>query len=224
MKILIFYILLIFIWNLPVDQKSIPSGFVYVNEVIPDIELEIRYAGSNNFIGKPIDGYEEKTAILSSPAAQALKAVQQELKNQGYCLKIYDAYRPQRAVDQFVAWAKVKEDTLMKQKFYPNVPKNQLFNLGYIASRSGHSRGSTVDLTLIDAETGKEIDMGGNYDFFGEVSHHNSNLITPQQKKNREILKNTMAKYGFAAYFREWWHYTYKPEAFPDTYFDFVVE
>lgn len=224
MKILLVIILFLFTGMLSENQQSLPEGFVYVQEIIPDINLEMRYAGENNFIGKPINGYNDETAILSRPAAMALKKVQEDLKDRGYCLKIFDAYRPQRAVDQFVAWAKVKEDTLMKREYYPDVPKNQLFNLGYIASRSGHTRGSTVDLTLIDASTGEEIDMGGKYDFFGERSHHNTGSITAGQKKNREILKNTMVKYGFAPYFREWWHYTYQPEAFPNTYFNFEIE
>jgi D-alanyl-D-alanine dipeptidase len=181
------------------------------------------YAGSNNFIGKPIEGYMKPKAILTKPAAEALKKVQAELENQGYCLKIFDAYRPQRAVDHFIEWAVKPGDTLMKNQFYPEVIKKELFNLGYLASRSGHSRGSTLDLTLIDVKSGKEVDMGGNYDFFGEISHHKYSGITPKQKKNRELLKKAMTKYGFRPYAKEWWHYTFQPEPFPDTYFDFVV-
>ena len=147
-------------------QNQLPEGFVYVKELIPDIVLDIRYAGSHNFVGKPIRGYKQPSAILSKPATEALHEVQQELENVGYCLKIFDAYRPQRAVNHFMEWAKTENDTLMKREFYPDIDKKDLFDLGYIATKSGHSRGSTVDLTLIDANTGEELNMGGTYDFF----------------------------------------------------------
>lgn len=206
------------------QNGKLPEGFVYVQERIPDVVLEMRYAENNNFIGKPITGYNKPVAILSKPAAEALKLVQQELKNQGFCLKIFDAYRPQQAVNEFITWARDPEDTLRKQEFYPEVDKRNLFNYGYISTRSGHSRGSTIDLTLVDANTGKEVDMGGSYDFFGDISHHNNSDITPEQKQNRELLKNVMAKHGFYPYMQEWWHYTFRPEPFPETYFDFPVE
>lgn len=206
-------------------QKSkLQEGFVYVKEKIPDVVLEMRYAGNNNFMGKPISGYNKPMAILSKPAAEALYLVQQELKNEGFCLKIFDAYRPQQAVDEFITWARDPGDTLMKQEYYPDVDKRNLFNYGYISTRSGHSRGSTIDITLIDANTGKEVDMGGSYDFFGEISHHNSPEITAEQKQNRELLKKVMAKHGFYPYMQEWWHYTFRPEPYPDTYFNFAVE
>src|SRR5690606_20008665 len=165
---------------LPVSaqQKQLPQGFSYLHEVIPDIVLEVRYAGTNNFLGTPVEGYKTEKIILSTPAARALNKVQQELKSLGYCLKVFDGYRPQRAVNHFISWAKVSEDTVKKQQFYPDVEKKDLFNLGYISSRSGHSRGSTVDLTIVDYNTGKEMDMGGPYDFFGELSHHNYSKIT----------------------------------------------
>lgn len=204
--------------------KNLPDGFVYIKDVIPDVVLDIRYAGNNNFIGEPIKGYMEARAIISEPAAEALKKVQQDLKQEGYGLKVFDAYRPQRAVNHFIEWAEDPADTLKKREFYPDVDKNDLFELGYIASRSGHSRGSTIDLTIIDADTKKELDMGGPYDLFGEISHHDSTEVTSEQKQNRELLKNTMMKYGFQPYAQEWWHYTYQPEPYPDTYFDFVVE
>lgn len=223
-KIFCFYILLLILTPHFGQEKGLPEGFVYVKDLIPDVVTEMRYTGNNNFIGRPIRGYNEQVVILSSPAATALKNVQEDLKKRGYCLKIFDAYRPQRAVNNFMEWAKDVDDTIMKQKFYPAVDKKDLFNLGYIASRSGHSRGSTVDLTIIDATTGKELDMGSSYDLFGEISHHDSPKVTPQQKKNRELLKNTMKKYGFTPYAQEWWHYTYQPEPFPETYFDFEVE
>lgn len=205
-------------------QKELPKGFVYLHDIIPDIALEVRYAGENNFMGKPVDGYKEETVILTSQAAEALEKVQQELKSLGYCLKIFDGYRPQRAVNHFISWAGVSMDTLKKRQFYPDVDKKDLFRLGYISTRSGHSRGSTVDLTIIDLETGNEIDMGGPYDFFGELSHHNYRDISEGQKNNRALLKRIMMKHGFQPYAQEWWHYTYQPEPFPNTYFDFVVE
>lgn len=206
------------------QQNGLPDNFVYVKDVIPDIVLDIRYAGRNNFVGKPIEGYKQPRAILSKPAAKALEKVQQELADIGLCIKVFDAYRPQRAVSQFISWAKDRGDTLMKQQFYPQVEKKNLFRYGYIASRSGHSRGSTVDITLIDAETGQEVDMGGTYDFFGEISHHYTSRISEQQKNNRQLLKSIMRRHGFVSYTKEWWHYTYQPEPFPETYFDFIVK
>jgi D-alanyl-D-alanine dipeptidase len=205
-------------------QNQLPEGFVYVKELIPDIALDIRYAGSHNFVGKPIRGYKQPRAILSKPAADALHEIQQELENVGYCLKIFDAYRPQRAVNHFMEWAKIENDTLMKREFYPDIDKKDLFDLGYIATKSGHSRGGTVDLTLIDANTGEELNMGGSYDFFGEISHYDTSQITLAQKQNRELLKRTMSKHGFRPYPQEWWHYTLRMEPHPDTYFDFEVE
>lgn len=206
------------------QENDLPEGFVYLDEEIPGVVYEIRYAGEDNFIGRPVNGYEREQAILSRPAAEALAKVQEELIKKDYMLKVFDAYRPQRAVDQFIEWAREKSDTLMKPEFYPNVDKKDLFSLGYIASKSGHSRGSTVDLTLIHAGTCKEVDMGSSYDFFGEISNHDAPGITAEQKKNRRVLKNIMRKYGFRPYAEEWWHYTYTPESFPDTYFDFPVK
>ncbi len=206
------------------QEYNLPPGFVYIDEAIPDIILDVRYAGENNFLGAPVTGYNREKVILSNPAAQALKKVQEELRTKGYCLKIFDGYRPQRAVNHFINWAKDSGDTLMKQQFYPDVDKKDLFNLGYISTRSGHSRGSTIDLTIVDSNTEKEVDMGGDYDFFGELSHHNYQDLTGVQKKNRALLKGVMMKYGFQPYSQEWWHYTYQPEPYPDTYFDFVVE
>ncbi|CAM4092536.1 M15 family metallopeptidase [Gillisia limnaea] len=225
MKRFLFLIIISFSLNLSFGQeKNLPSGFVYVKEMIPDIVLEMRYAGNHNFIGKPINGYQQPKAILTTAAAEALKKVQIELENQGYCLKIFDAYRPQRAVNHFIEWARNPKDAIMKATFYPGIDKKDLFSLGYISTRSGHSRGSTVDLTLIDANTGEEINMGGSYDFFGEISHHDSTQITLEQKEKRELLKQTMSKHGFRSYLQEWWHYTLRIEPYPDTYFDFEVE
>lgn len=207
-----------------VKAQELPEGFVFIDEVIPDVIYEIRYAGDHNFVGKPINGYENAQAILSRPATEALAKVQKELIQKDFMLKIFDAYRPQRAVNHFMEWAKDENDTLMKQEFYPEVAKKDLFQRGYIATKSGHSRGSTVDLTMIKVSDCENVYMGGTYDFFGEISHHNTTQITKQQKKNREILRLTMRKYGFRSYSEEWWHYTYGMEPYPDTYFDFPVK
>ncbi|MCB7479661.1 M15 family metallopeptidase [Christiangramia sediminis] len=204
--------------------QEIPEGFVYIDEVIPDVVCEIRYAGENNFVGKPITGYENPRAILSKPAAKALAKVQNELIQKDYMLKIFDAYRPQRAVNHLMEWARDEGDTLKKAEFYPEVAKKDLFQLGYIATRSGHSRGSTVDLTMIRVSDCKNVDMGSTYDFFGEISHHNTSQISEDQKGNRELLRLTMRKYGFRSYSEEWWHYTYNMEPYPNTYFDFPVK
>ena len=206
------------------QKNNLPEGFVYVKEVIPDIQVDLRYAGTHNFIGRPLPGYNEAEVILTKQAAEALKKVQLELEDQGYCLKIFDAYRPQKAVNYFMEWARKPEDTLAKREFYPNIDKRNLFELGYIATRSGHSRGSTLDLTLIDANTLEEVDMGGTYDYFGEVSHLNSANISEQQRKNRDLLKKTMSKHGFRSYSEEWWHYTLRREPFSATYFDFNID
>lgn len=201
-----------------------PEGFVYVHELIPKVEYDIRYAGKHNFIGKPIRGYHSPVALLTRPAAEALRKVQQSVMEAGYHLKVFDAYRPQHSVDHFIEWAGDSDDVLMKNEFYPEVDKDDLFDLGYIAARSGHTRGSTIDLTLVDSETGKELDMGSPYDFFDDISHHGTKDITADQEANRMILKTVMEKHGFNAYPEEWWHYSLDEEPFPETYFDFPVK
>lgn len=203
---------------------ELPKGFVYLDNVIPGIMIELRYAGSNNFVGHPVDGYESERCIMSAEAANALKQAQNELKKFGLGLKIFDAYRPQRAVDHFVRWAADTSDTKMKSQYYPQVKKSELFARGYIAARSGHSRGSTVDLTLIDLATGDELDMGSPWDFFDEQSHTRYANISGQARANRMLLNAVMLKCGFSEYKYEWWHFTLKNEPFPETYFDFVVE
>ena len=200
-----------------------PEGFVYLSDIAPPIKQEVRYAGRDNFVGQPIDGYLSGTIILSKPAARALVKVQEELRKANLSLKVYDAYRPQRAVDNFVSWARNASDTLMKRQYYPNVPKSELFKRGFIASKSGHTRGSTVDLTLIDLNTGEECDMGGPYDFFGPLSHHDYGALSTEQRSNRKFLKSIMSTHGFRSYSKEWWHYTLRGEPHPDTYFDFEV-
>ncbi|SHG63178.1 D-Ala-D-Ala dipeptidase vanX. Metallo peptidase. MEROPS family M15D [Salegentibacter echinorum] len=224
MKFKLFFLLLLLAFGITAQEQVMPRDFVYVKEVIPDIVLEIRYAGENNFTGKPVNGYNKPVAILNKPTAKALAAVQEDLMEEGYCLKIFDAYRPQRAVNSFIAWSREPGDTIAKQDFYPNLQKKNLFNLGYIATKSGHSRGSTVDLTIIDAHTHKEMDMGGTYDFFGKISHHNTEDISKKQKANRAFLKRLMMKNGFRPYAEEWWHYTLRNEPYPNSYFDFPVE
>ncbi len=203
---------------------DLPEGFCYVQDEIPGIHRELRYWTSENFIGRPIDGYERPVPILTCAATYALSDVESELNKQGLGLLIYDGYRPQRAVDHFVRWARDTRDTLQKNAYYPAVPKSKLFEQGYISSRSGHTRGSTVDLTIIELDTEEPLDMGGPYDFFGELSHHSYPHITDAQKANRTLLKSTMSKHGFRPYSKEWWHYTLRGEPFADQYFDFVVE
>lgn len=199
------------------------SDFVQVTDVDPDVILEIRYYSTYNFVGDRIDGYEEPTALLTKEAANALKEVSEELKEKGYRLKIYDAYRPQNAVQHFVRWSKDKDDTRMKDYFYPELDKSVLFDQGYIMNHSGHSRGSTVDLTLFDEKTGKELDMGGTFDYFGQRSHPNYKNITDEQYQNRMILREAMMNHGFKPLDEEWWHFTLEDEPYNDTYFTFPV-
>lgn len=206
------------------QSQELPKGFSYVRDIAPTIQQELRYCNHNNFVGVPINGYEENVLITSTLTAQALKKVQDELLKKGFSLKVYDAYRPQTAVNHFVKWARVMNDTLMKQQYYPKINKRYLFKLGYIASKSGHSRGSSVDLTIVNLETGKELDMGSPYDFFGLQSHITFENITEDQKKNRRILQQVMKKYGFRPYTNEWWHFTLRNEPFPKTYFDFPIK
>lgn len=218
------------------------SNFVVITEVVPDAILEIRYYSTYNFVGARIDGYLEPTALLTRQAADSLKVVSDELKAQGYRLKIYDAYRPQMGVDHFMRWGDDINDTLMKPYFYPDVPRDSLFDLGYIARRSGHSRGSTIDLTLFDMNTEKEVDMGGTFDWFGSESHPDfggnpetgeytgicnspsDRTITAEQFENRMILRRAMLRHGFKPYDEEWWHFTLINEPYPDTYFTFPVK
>ena len=205
------------------DSQNNNTDFVLVSEYVPDAILEIRYYSTYNFVGDRINGYEEPVALITKDAAIALKAVSDDLKAKGYRLKIYDAYRPQKAVTHFMNWAKDLNDARMKEYFYPDLDKSVLFDKGYIAEKSGHSRGSTVDLTLFDMKTGKEVDMGGTFDFFGELSHPDYKNITKEQYNNRMILREAMIAHGFKPLNEEWWHFTLKDEPYPDTYFDFPV-
>jgi D-alanyl-D-alanine dipeptidase len=224
LKQLVFLFLVSTSTTLLSQNQILPKNFVYLTDVDSSIKSELRYISDNNFIGKPIDGYINKTVIISTPTASALKKVQEKLAPFNLSLKIFDAYRPQQAVNHFVRWAKVLNDTLMKQQYYPKVPKSQLFKLGYIASKSGHTRGSTVDLTIIDLATGKELDMGSPYDYFGTVSHPLQKKLSKTQRANRLLLRNLMLSNGFKPYENEWWHFTLKNEPFPKTYFNFPIK
>jgi len=199
------------------------SGFVVLSEYVPSIVQEIRYYSTYNFIGDRIDGYEEPCALMTKEGARALKAVSNELNVRGYRLKVFDAYRPVAAVKHFVLWGIEDTDVRMKPYFYPTLEKQELFEKGYIASRSSHSRGSTVDLTLLDMQTGKELDMGSPFDLFSEVSHPDCRSVTEEQYANRMLLQGAMVRNGFAPIDCEWWHFTLQDEPFPDTYFEFPV-
>ena len=199
------------------------SGFVSIGEVIPDVLLDIRYYSSFNFIGERIDGYEEPVALLTREAAQALKAASDEAKKRGLRLKIFDAYRPQKAVDHFVRWAKDPGDIRMKPFFYPELEKKDIIPQHYIAEHSGHSRGSTVDLTLFDMATQQDLDMGGTFDWFGEKSHPDYAGAGEAQHANRMLLQSLMVKHGFRSLDSEWWHFTLENEPWPDTFFTFPV-
>lgn len=204
--------------------ESDSSEFVLLTDYVPDAILEIRYYSTYNFVGERIDGYEQPCALLTKKAAVALAEVAKDLKEQGYRLKIYDAYRPQKAVDHFVRWAKDVNATEMKPYFYPELSKDVLFPQDYIMEKSGHTRGSTLDLTIFDMAKGKEVDMGGTFDYFGERSHPDyQGDLTAEQIANRNILRDAMMKHGFEPLHSEWWHFTLANEPFPDTYFTFPV-
>ncbi len=219
-----------------IDPAADDSQFVTLTDVIPDAILEIRYFGTYNFVGARIDGYLAPIAMMTRQAADSLHAVSDDVKALGYRLKIYDAYRPQMAVDHFVRWAEDVNDTLMRTYFYPNVPKDELFEREYIMAHSGHTRGSTVDLTLFDMNTEKELDMGGTFDWFGVESHPDfggnpdtgeytpNSGITAEQFAHRMILRRAMLAHGFKPMDTEWWHFTLRDEPFPDTYFTFPVK
>ena len=205
------------------DVTMDPSGFVVLADYVPHLVQEIRYYSTYNFIGERIDGYEEPCALLTKEAARALKSVSNEMIVRGYRLKVFDAYRPARAVKHFVMWGIEDQDVRMKPYFYPELQKQELFARGYIASQSGHSRGSSVDLTLLDMSTGKEVDMGSPFDYFSEASHPDYKGITQEQYDNRMMLQRVMVRGRFVPIDCEWWHFTLNNEPYPDTYFDFPV-
>lgn len=207
-----------------IDVKNRPDTFVSLQSVIPNLVIELRYFSSNNFMGRPVDGYHDNVVYMTAPAASALKAVQEDLAADGLGLKVFDAYRPQTAVNNFIRWAADDSDTLMKQQYYPSLNKDELFPGGYIAERSGHSRGSTIDLTVVRLADSQELDMGSPYDFFDEVSWPSNTSITQPQLANRLTLRDVMVKHGFMPIRTEWWHFTLEGEPYPDVFFDFPVE
>ena len=199
------------------------SDFVLVSDYVPAVIQEIRYHSTYNFVGDRVDGYEQPCAILTKEAARALKEISNKLNVMGYRIKVFDAYRPATAVRHFTLWGVDDLDLRMKPFFYPDLEKQELVRKGYIASKSSHSRGSTIDLTLLDMKTGKEVDMGSPFDYFSEVSHPDYKGVAKEQYENRMFLQDIMVRGGFEPYDCEWWHFTLRDEPFPDTYFDFPV-
>lgn len=207
--------------------QSVPDGFVDVGQTIPGVVIDARYAGHENFMGRPVRGYHAGKVFLSREAAAALAVVQRQLAASGMALKLFDGYRPQRAVDDFMAWTQDASDTAQKQIYYPHVAKDRLVPDGYIAAKSGHSRGSTIDLTIVrlhDGGEATELDMGSPWDFFGPVSHPSSTAVSEEARTNRMLLRVLMIGAGFKPLEEEWWHFTLRDEPYPDTYFDFPVE
>ena len=203
--------------------RARPDSFVDAAQVVPALVVDMRYASANNFVGRRIAGYEAPVCLLTRQAARALAAVQRDLAASGRGLKVYDCYRPARAVADFAAWARDLDDQRTKAEYYPNVPKDQLFALGYIAERSGHSRGSTLDVTLIDLATGAELDMGTPYDLFDPRSWPSDATVSAEAQANRRALQEIMIARGFRPLREEWWHFTLNEEPYPETYFDFPV-
>lgn len=204
-------------------REARPAGFVDAAEMVSGLVVDLRYAGPHNFVGRRIDGYEASHCLLTGAAAGALAAVQDDLRREGFGLKVFDCYRPRRAVAHFVRWARDVTDVSRKAEFYPGIDKRDLFRLGYIAAQSSHSRGSTADLTLVEVESGRELDMGTPFDFFGPASGAAWPHLTAAQRANRERLRAAMARRGFSGYAKEWWHFTLRNEPFPRAAFDFPV-
>lgn len=204
-------------------QAAPDHPFIDAARVVPGLRLDIRYAGSDNFVGRPIAGYEAPRCLLTPEAVRALARAQAALAADGLGLKLFDCYRPVRAVADFAAWARDPADTRMKPAYYPNIDKADLFRLGYIAERSAHSRGSTVDLTLVHRADGSELGMGTPFDLFDEASATDSPRVGPAQARNRQRLRAVMIRSGFTPYPQEWWHFTLKREPYPDTAFDHPV-
>lgn len=204
-------------------DREVPDNFVYLHEVIPDLVQDLRYFTADNFVGERVPGYDADRLIATAETALALKRVQDDLAYGGLALKVFDAYRPQRAVDFFVRWAQDGSDLRTKAAYYPNIAKEDIFPNGYLLERSSHSRGSTVDLTIIDATTGSELDMGTPFDFFDPLSWPASRGVTLQQRANRMLLRAAMTRHGFVPVDEEWWHFTLRDEPYPDTCFDFPV-
>lgn len=205
------------------EKQILPKGFVYLNQVDSGIQVDLKYITTDNFVGAPVMGYEKEVCICTMEAANALKEVQKEVQVKGWSLIVFDAYRPQKAVNHFIAWAKDIHDTITKSKFYPHVDKKDLFKLNYIASKSSHSRGSTFDIGIL-SEEGQLLDMGTPFDYFGPESWPSYDGVNAEQKANRMYLQSIMVKHGFKPYKEEWWHFTLTDEPYPDSYFDFDIE
>ncbi len=201
-----------------------PDDFIYVKQLIPSLKQDIRYFTHNNFVGRPIQGYKKPVCILTTSAANALLKVQTELSKKNLGLLVFDCYRPQMAVDDFIQWSQNPHQQQMKNSYYPHIDKTDLFRLNYIACRSGHTRGSTVDLTIIDLNTQQTLDMGTTFDFLDPLSHPANRDISPEQFKNRMLLQKLMVKFGFTPIKTEWWHFTLSNEPYKNTYFNFFVE
>jgi D-alanyl-D-alanine dipeptidase len=199
------------------------DGFVFVDEHVPGIYWDAKYATWDNFTGKPVDGYLANRIVGTRPLCAALDRAREEAASLGFGLLLWDGYRPQRAVDSFLRWAKQPEDGRTKPRHYPNIDRAEMFEQGFVATRSGHSRGSTVDLTLYQLATGLRAPMGGDHDLMDAISHHRAKGIAPVEAKNRQCLRSIMKASGFSSYDCEWWHYTLKDEPYPDTYFDFPI-
>jgi D-alanyl-D-alanine dipeptidase len=208
----------------PTSALAMPEGFVDLADAVPAARAEARYATADNFVGRPVDGYLAPRVLLSRPAAEALARVAAELAPFGLGIKVFDGYRPQRAVDHFVRWAADLGDQSTKPRYYPGVDKAHLFRDGYIAAKSGHSRGSTVDLTLVDLASGDELPMGTPFDFFGPPSWPDHAAIPAAQRAHRALLRAVMSRHGFRPLREEWWHFTLDEEPYPERYFDFPVE
>ena len=217
------FAILLFTFNYILFNNNLEDGFVYLKDIDDSVIVDLKYYSTENFTGQLVEGYHSNTAILTNESASALSNAQDDFNKLGYSLILYDAYRPQRAVDFFVQWSKNLDDTINKRIYYPNIKKSELFKLGYIAYKSGHSRGSTVDVSLVELSTNKELDMGTIFDYFGIESHTFSDDITEKQKSNRLILYELMSQNGFKNYPKEWWHFTLEKEPFKK-YFDFLVK
>src|SRR5712691_710957 len=216
--------LLLLIPHSALAQAPVPRGFVDAADVAEGLVVDMRYFGTNNFVGEKIDGYERPRCLLSAQAATALAAVQRDIASRGLGLKVFDCYRPVRGVAHFVRWARRPEDDpKRKAEYYPDIDKRDLFKLGYIAARSGHSRGSTVDITLVRRADKTELDMGTPYDFSGRQSWVADKSVSVEAQKNRALFATGMRRGGFVPYHKEWWHFTLANEPFPDAYFDFPV-
>lgn len=203
--------------------RELPEGFVYLDELIEDCIIDAKYAGTDNFMGRPADGYEQPLVVASREVAEGCVKAADILRKQGYLLKVYDAYRPQRAVDDFCRWGEDIEDQRRKPVQYPKIEKHRMFDDGYIARKSTHTRGCSVDLTIVDMNTHQELDMGSIFDYMDPRSWPDSPEVTEEQRKNRYILRDAMIASGFAPFEYEWWHFAVFPEPYPDTYFDFPI-